>query len=212
MNTDKINKAKDEVAKKHGFRYWHDLQNVERANLNDFINEAMHLYLQTELEEAGRELPDINISIPIWENLASEGLQKELKAKREGAEWMRSEASKVIAKKDEEIARIINIGIDFTNTQDFEIQELKSQLSKLKAEGGETVYRKVSIKEHGLPTDGKPHYYILKDGALADKPKYSIHKEQIEIIKRECEYWLQEVTLPIQSNNDSEIKFSDHLK
>lgn len=64
-----------------------------------------------------------------------------------------------------------------------------------------TIFRKVSVTE-GLPKDGKEHYYILKDGNFGDNPKFSIHKEQIKIIKRTCEYWLEEIELL----SDEEIK------
>lgn len=76
-------------------------------------------------------------------------------------------------------------------------QKAHTSQPKDQPNGGEseTVFRKVSVKE-GLPKDGKPHYYILKDGSFSEKPKYSIHKEQIKIINHECDYWLEEVSIP----------------
>lgn len=53
-----IEDCKLEVAKKHGYKYWHDLQNVERAKSNEFIDEAMQLYF-----EQGKPAPSENDAV-----------------------------------------------------------------------------------------------------------------------------------------------------
>ena len=206
MNTDKINKAKEDVAIKGGFDNWSSLESrTSWSDLQPYINEAILLYHKTELEEAGKELPsETKAKEFIQQGLGNAGMI----GRADGINWMYSKASKIIAKMNEELEflRIERKGsLSMIPNLMEEATELKAQLSKPKTDRCKTGFIKVSIKEHGLPTDGKPHYYILKDGGLADKPKYSIHKEQIQIIKQECEYWLEEVILPIQPVNGDKL-------
>lgn len=57
MNTDKINKAKDEVAKKsYPDRLWDELPNHIKVEL---IDQVIHLYHQTEMEEGRFSLNDV---------------------------------------------------------------------------------------------------------------------------------------------------------
>lgn len=98
--------------------------------------------------------------------------------------------------KAEQIYESIGKGYGFNGSKEQCIEIINKILTpKPSQPTGETVFRKVSVKD-GLPKDGKPHYYILKDGGFATEPKYAIHKEQIKIINRECEYWLEEIPLP----------------
>lgn len=105
MNT-AIEAVKDEVAKKQEYLDFITALacaiNKQGAylglkELDNLINEVVELYHARKCSEAGRELPDVETSILIWENLASSSLQEELKSKRQGAQWMKEKASTLLA-------------------------------------------------------------------------------------------------------------------
>lgn len=113
MNTDKINKVKDEVAREYEkddyVRYdnWQDFfhnSNHDYDFMNKLIDKVIELYHQRLCEEAGKELPDINTFIE-WFNVFCLHNQKP-PTQLEVFEWMKEKASVLLASKQGEIERL----------------------------------------------------------------------------------------------------------
>lgn len=96
--------------------------------------------LQQILEEAGEGLPDDKKLLVEFPNSQSENEAKAMYNRRKGAKWMRSEASKVVAKLKEEIkdkiagwercAKALDATSEDLNRCRAEIQRLKEELGR----------------------------------------------------------------------------------
>lgn len=164
-------------------------------------------YYNQKIEEAGKELPDDEtLKAMCCTDVTAEGIVS--------AKWMRSEASKIIAKEIEGKANTTNLLMrkisqanDLVLDHEKEIEDLKSQLSKLKAEG-QTVLIKRSIEKDGLP-QGEGFMRLLTwdiDGGEFDiwedfDPNNEDDKQSLTL---HCTHWCncEEITLPIQPVKD----------